>query len=680
MPVVVAGAQHGEVELGLFWEGRLYNRIVVAVAGAMFAVLALVAVIVTDLYDRDFPQAMGAQSRLGLDFSDSSFGRAEAFATLDEFDMRWNLGLVRVAPDLARDGDGQIFVALNDGDFPAEFHWFSGDSVGKFVGKERLAHSYPDGTYLVTGDSAHLDEFEDVLAGAGVEVYRGDASVADSLQFVVREGSFGAAVLATFALVVALALFWLSMRARGRALRVLGGCPTGRIQVQDLGGFGAALLVSAGVVALASAAYVGMFHGWVYVGSFLKVLVGLQVAVIAVSLLAALVMSAAAWPSAAMLATRQPAVQSLRRSAIVVQALTFLLVLTAAGPAWSAYQHSTATAAETSQWKQLSDQVTIAFAMAEDDEMVAVEAQIGELVGDAESLDAVALSYTYTQEMWPQTDFGSYEAVSFVNQRWLDLVTMAAPGTTVTSVPYRNVPEMLGREVREEAEFLSREGLPEELLDQFRFLRPADGFALPVAQGGGGERLHFMENVLVVVVPSLYEVYDDSALTSMASSSNVMFTGVAATQQLLEHNGLAIKALRDRGFKGELNIVYVAEDGLLQAQFAAYVVWLLSLALMALVVAFTVTAAISALITALLRAKRDFPLRVAGRSWVPILRSRVARELLVGVGLVMIAVLLQGTDAIGPVAVAAAFGLLVVPVSHLFAARWCFAGVSRRRL
>jgi len=657
----------------------VYKRIIVAVAGALFALLALLAAIITDLYDRDFPQAIGAESRLNLDFSESGLSVTEAFAKLEKLDARWNLGLVKVAPDLASDGDGQVYVALNDRDLPDEFTWFGGDGAGKIVGKDRLETSYPDGFYLVTGEKAHLSEFEDTLKSEGVKVGRGDASIFKSLEFVVRERGFAAAVLAAFALIAALALFWLSLRARGRALRVLGGCPTSRIQVQDLAGFGGAPLVSAVAVALVASCYVGLFHGWIYVGTFLNALFSLQVAVITVSLLATLIMSASAWPSATMIATRQPAVKSLRSAAIVIQALTFLLVVAAAGPAWSAYKHSSAIAAEMAQWKKLADQVAIVFAT-DVDEMNHMEPLIGKLVKDAESLDKVAFSYTYTQEMPMPADFGEYSAISYVNQRWLDMVTMDAPQPAVTKVPYHSIPKGLVKMIREEAELLSRKELSDEQFGKFKFLRPIDGFRLPVAQGGGGERLHFADDVLVVVVPSLYDTYNDSALTSMVSGSNIVFTGVTATQELLGKHGLDVKALRDRDINGELKVVYVAEEGILRAQFAAYVVWLLNLALIALVIAFTVAAAISALITARLQAKRDFPLRVAGQSWVRILRSRVAKEMLVGVGLVGVVVLLQRPDEIGAVLVAAVYGLLVVPLSHLFAVRWCFDRASKRRI
>jgi hypothetical protein len=248
-------------------------------------------------------------------------------------------------------------------------------------------------------------------------------------------------------------------------------------------------------------------------------------------------------------------------------------------------------------------------------------------------------------------------------------------------VPYHQVQEMVAPAFGEQYILWSRSRSPgEEQLARLQFLRPVDGFRLPVATGGGSGGLRFLDDVLVAVVPSLHDTIDDANLTSMISTRNIVFTDVTATQKLLEHQGLATQALRDRGFKGQLRVVYIAEEGILQAQFAQYVVWLLNLALAALAVAFVVAAAISALITALLRAKRDFPLRVAGRSWVLILRSRVAGELLAGAGLTAIVLPFQEPDATGAVLVAAAMGLLVVPLTHLLSARWCFAGIGRRRI
>lgn len=657
----------------------MYKRIIVIVSGALFTLLALLAAIITDLNDREFPQAIGSESRLNISFNESEFSITEAFSKLEELDTRLNLGLVKIAPDLAGDGDSKIFTTLNDEALPDEFTWFSGDDTGKIVGKDRLANSFPDGLYLVTGNTSRLDEFEDTLKDAGVKVARRDASTLDSLVFVVKERGFTTVILASLALISSLALFWLSVRARGRALRVLGGSPTVRIQMQDLTGFGGALLVSAGTVAMVATSYVGVFHGWMYVSTFLEVLISLQVVVIALSILVALIMSASAWPSATMLATRQPAVKSIRSAVIAIQALTFVLVVASAGPAWSAYKHSSAIADEMAQWKRLADQVSIVFAT-DIGEMDRMQPMIGEMVKDAESIETVALSYTYTKEMWPSVDFGEYSTVSLVNQRWLDLVTMGEKQPAVTPVSHHNISENLVHEIQEVMDILSRKNHSDKLFEQLQFLQPVEESRLPVAQGGGGESLHFGDDVLLAVVPSLYDTFNDYNLTSLISSSNIVFTSVTATQQLLERHSLDVQALRDRGFKGELKVVYIAEEGILQAQFAAYLVWLQNLSLIALVVAFSVATAISALITATLQAKRDFPLRLAGRSLMRILQSRVAKELLVGVVLVVVVVMVQRPHDIGIVLLTAAYGLLIVPLFHLLAVRWCFNGVSKRRI
>lgn len=657
----------------------MYKRIIVLVASALFILLAFLATIITDLYDRDFPQALNVDSSLTLDFSESDISINEAFAMLEEMDERWNLGLVKIAPDLERDNDNQIFAALNDNDLPTEFTWFGGNDAVQIVGKERLETSYPDGFYLVTNKRDHLGEMQGVLQKEGVKVERTDASVFDSLKFVVFERGFSTAVLASFALIAALALFWLSLRARGRALRVLGGCPTIRIQMQDLSGFAAMLFISAFIVLLLSGIYVGIFHGWMYVSTYLKILIGLEVSVIFVSLLAALIMSATAWPSATMLANRQPAVKSLRLIAIIVQALTFLLVVSAAGPSWSAFKHSSAVASETAQWKQLADQAGIVFAT-ELEDMDQMEGQIGELVKDAESHDEVALSYTFTKEMVMSVDFGEFSAVSLANQKWLNLVSEDSPQSFLTPVTYESIPNELVEMLQEQLEILSREEFAKDSFEQYQFLRPTTNFQLPVAIGGGGEKLHFADDVLIVVMPSIYEAFNDSNLTSLASTRNLMFTGVTETQQLLEKHELDTHSLREKGVNGELNVVYVAEDGILQAQYAAYLVWLQNLSLVALIIAFTIATVISALITALLKAKHDFPLRVAGHSWRIILQSRVLKELLVGLCLVGIVVVFQGIHEIGAIVAVVIYGLIIVPLSHLFTTRWCFNGVSKRRI
>jgi len=655
------------------------KRIISIVSCALFILLALLAMVITDLHDRDYPHDIGVETKFNLDFSESDLSINEAFEILEEFDMRWDMGLIKVTPDLTDEDYSQVFAMLSNRDLPEKFTWFSGNDLGKIVSKKRLDHSYPDGDYLITSKNAHLTKFEDELKSMGVKVEREDASIFKSLEFVVWERGFAAAVLASFALMMTLALFWLSLKARSRALRVLSGSPTIRIQIQDLTGFAGLLLLSASVVALVTAVYVGVFHGWLYVVTFLKVLFSIQVFVITISLLSILIMAVFAWPSATMLATRQPAVKSLRSIAIMIQALTFILVVVMAAPAWSTYKQSSDIAAEMEQWKQLADQVSISFAT-DVGEMDRMEKQISQIVKEAELNDDVALSYTYTQEMRENIDFGEYSTISMVNQRWIDLVSKGVSNSTVTVVANDNIPEELVQMIEEEIGILLRDKNSEHILTQIQFFQPVNGFQIPISQGGGGEKLYFTDEVLLVVVPSLYETYNDSSLTSMISTNNILFTGVTATQKLLEQHGLDVQSLRDQQINGELNVVYIAEDGILQAQYVAYVAWLQGLALIALVVAFTLASIIHAMITARLQAKNDFPLRLAGRSWMRIIKKRIIKELFVGLALVAIVLILQKPEDIEIIIMVATYGCIIVPLSHLLFVRWYFNGVSRRKI
>jgi hypothetical protein len=216
--------------------------------------------------------------------------------------------------------------------------------------------------------------------------------------------------------------------------------------------------------------------------------------------------------------------------------------------------------------------------------------------------------------------------------------------------------------------FQSRDRLTTaEALSKVSFYRYAGPGAFPMSLTG---TLVFSNDAIIVMVPSVHDLLNDDFLASAASSSNLVFTGLGPTQELVERHGLQ---------KG-VHVKYVAEEGILRAQFAAYFAWLQGISLVALFAALVVSALIGASITAVLKAKRDFPLRLAGKRWAEILADRVAREWSVGVALIGLVVLFQGLDGGVLVAVVAAAGLLVSPLMPVVAARWAFANVSLRRM
>nr|PZN38726.1 MAG: hypothetical protein DIU70_10530 [Bacillota bacterium] len=404
----------------------MYKRIVFIISVALFAFLAFVAVIVTELHDREFPVALGTKAAADLDFRWTRMSNEEAFRQLGMLSDRLGLGLIRVAPDLEGDPSGQVFVVL--GQEPA---WtgpvprFGNQPDGRILGKDALAPSYATGTYLVTGETAHLAEFRAWLAEHRVEQRWGEDTLGTVLEWLVRQSEFGTALLACAAMMVSLALYWLTVKARGRAIRVLAGVSTWRIQYEDLGGF-LMVLVAAAVLSNACAVpYVGFVHGWIFVPYYAKVLAIFEIAVIAVTMALALVLAAVSWPSPAMLAAREPAVKTLRNGTAVLRLVKYTLILATIGPAITAFAHAKDAAAEQAMWKALADQVVLSFPLGTtESDFQRLMPHVGQVVQAAESRNAVAFSYAIPGEHLRinRHDIAPYRYLVLVNQRWLDLM------------------------------------------------------------------------------------------------------------------------------------------------------------------------------------------------------------------------------------------------------------------
>lgn len=655
----------------------MQKKLVAATMTALFALLGSMAVMVADFHDRSWPQRLGAQARISLDFDDAGLGREEATALVVSMGREHGLGLFKLAPDLD-DSRREVFVAL-DGSQLSEVAWFGDRGPAPVLGVERLADSPPDGTYLVQ-DVAGLDAAIAELEARGVAVTRIDASVVDTVLHLVLETGFTAPVLAGTLLVAALTVYWLASRARSRALRVLGGASPRRIQAQDVGGYLGLLFGCAAAVAVASCLLVGLLRGWVYVPVFATGMLLFEAVTLAVSVAVIAVTSCLAWPSADLFATRRPAVAALRWPARVVQAATLTALVACTGPAWTAARDAEQTARELAAWNEFSDQVRIAFAI-EDQYFDVVAPDFARMVGAAESDGQAAMSYTVTAAEWGG-DFGSYSAVSFVNPNWTELVGRSVGPDALVETDRAATEAVLEREFGPQLD-LWRAGTGTDAADvlaAIRTLAPAPGVQYPVAESGG--RLGFRDDVLVLEAPTIDTVFNDGDIANLASGGSIVFTGVDATQDRLETAGLDRPGLAALGVQGELYPLYMAEEGILQAQFAAYLARILAIAVAALAVAFVVSAGVNAIVAALLHARRDFPMRLGGATWERATRPRALRELLIGGPLVVLVLAFRLDDPAATAATAAtgAAGIALLYFGHGFAAGAVFSQITHRRL
>lgn len=652
----------------------MYRRVVAGTALVLFGLVALMAAVVTDLHDRSLPQALGAKAAVTLDFSDSSLTSEDAFTQLGRLSDQLGLVLVKVAPDLAGDRSGQVFVTLGSAGGPP-------DSVARFGGQPdaqvrdstALEHSYASGDYLVTGRLAGREPFDGWLEANHVGARWADDGVTATLMLVVRETSFATTLLAAAVLTVTLVLFWLSVRARGRALRVLAGVPAQRIQVEDLGGFMLTMLTAALVCDAIAVTLVGITQGWVFAPYYLETLALFGAVILGATLVAGAVLSAASWPTAEVLAARRPAAARLRGVATVLEAGVFTLVLATVAPAASAYALATQSAAQQATWYSLSDQVSLSFSsVLGENGFVDLMPGVGDLVAEAEADGAVALSYAWTADPQAGVDLWPERNVALVNQTWLDLmVGRGSPAGTTGFEPLAldDVPDGVLGFLEPSLELWSRDGLPgDEALRTLTFYRYRSARPVPMATAGSGD-LEFLRDAIVVVTPNLHGVFGDSFLASVASTGNLVFAGLAPTLALVH----------DHGLTGKVDVRYIAEEGVLRAQYTAYFAWLRGVSLAALAVALAVAGAVGAFITATLQARRDFPMRLAGRPWAAILAGRVTKEWLSGLVITGLVLARQGTDHAALVAAFAAVALVSAPLAHLVAVRRSFTNLSLRR-
>ncbi len=605
----------------------MHKRIVFAVSIVLFALVAPAAGIMADLHDRDYPVQLGVRVAGYLEFDDTGMSDAEAFRELGTLSDRFDLGLLKVAPDLSGDQSGQIFVMVgNQDNLPDTIPRFGDQPDARISTNSALANSYASGLYLVAGNTTHLEEFKTWLTAHGVSNRWSHDTFKDRLLLLVRQSSFATSMLAAIALMVSLVLYWLSVKAKGRALRVLAGVPAWRIQFEDLGRFLVTMAAAASICFVVALIYVGVAHGWVFVPHYARELLTFKAIVILATMVCAVAMSVASWPNVRMLVAREPAVKSLRKVSVALKGATFALVLIAVAPALAAYTDSKAAAAQQAQWNSLADQVAVSFPAGTGEsgfqELMPI---VGNLVSDAEQRDAVALSYTWTDEILMTSELEPFEGLSLVNQRWLDLMLTEvhsggnkADQSVNGLIPLTpdQVPHNIEQFLDAQLPLLMRDDVTGvEALSQLSFYRNPESLRIPLSLGGSGE-LVFPDDAIIVVAPSVHKIFDDNFLTSVASTRNLIFTGLGQTQALIAQHGL-----RDR-----VEVKYVAEEGVLRAQLTAYFAWLQGVSLVALIVALATSALIGAFITAVLNARRDFPLRLAGKRWAEVLADRVARE------------------------------------------------------
>lgn len=648
----------------------MHRRAIFTISTVLFLLLNVLSYSATALWDYGFPIALETRAGVQLDFSRSDLTQTQALPQLIEVTQQAKLGLIRVLPDLTGDQAAELYVRLGSaGPGTGDVPHFGFIPTGRVVEADALHGAFPSGRYLVTSESA---EGRLLLATwlqqHGVKASWSEGTVASFLSLLGSQPAFLLTLVAASALALSLVLYWLTVRARSRALRVLGGVPTGRIMAEDGGRHFLTTSAAAVMALIVGSAVVLIRDGAVFLPAFATIQVAFSLVLVGVSVAGLFVMSAISWPSETALARRSLPMARLRRATAVLLFTTFAVIAFAVGPVVERLNQAQQFATQQARWHALANEVVLSFAAQPEDEAHVLSALPG-MLRSADAQRRLAFSYAWSAEDGAGAGpvDPRYDAVALVNGRWLQL--MGVPESQGQRVDRQQLPPAV-RDFFESSLplWLQDEGAAaqEAWWSHVRAIQFDDGEAT-VAKGGSGQLL-FPRRTLILEVPAPAEAFNADFLYSAASTRNVTLTGLDQSAS----------ALRSAGLSQWVEARFAAQDGILVAQHAAFTAWLSALSLGALTLAFVVSAFISALISSMLFARTAFLQRLDGRPWATILGPRLAAPLTAGAVVGGVAVVLSASPlAVGSAVVA---GGVVVVVFHFATARWAFEKCCQRAL
>lgn len=650
----------------------MHRRLFFAVSSLVFILAAMLSVISSDLHDRALPQGIHPDISMTLDFSTSNMDDAQALQELADIGERQKLGIVKVMPDLDGDASAQTFVAL---DSTARQQLPSGKTIKRFgnmpdsrvADSSRLASASANGQYYLLHGNPSDSVVHEWIKRNGISVTWGTDSFRDNTRLLVSQPSFVMSMAAALALIVTMALYWMAVRIRSRALRVLSGVPAWRIQKDDMMGILLPALCAMSLIDVIAIAAIGIAKGFVFVPYFLRMLLLLEGMALVGMIAATLIIGMASWPSTATIMQRTPGNVGLRRSALAMKALVFVAALAVTAPSMSALASADSTAREQRVWERLSDQVSISLSYDDDPQL---DSKIADVLRELEHDGKAALSYTFTADMMGETDS---MPVALVTRQWLGLMGI---DPTQASHTVRASYDRLSSEAKEilsqMTDWSSSPQSGETMIDQAAYY-VVDGDTVPVLKGGSDTML-FPDRLTLIVLENYCGFSDSGFLVPAATTRNIVMTGLQDVRDKLQQAGLSQQS----------QVRYVAEEQILQAQFATYFAWLQAIAFILLAISFALTVMVHAMTRASLRAKHDYPLMLNGFPPIRLAGTAILSETCVAIVATLIltfaALCQSGALAALAVGLLGLFAILVSAFSHILSVNHMFTAINTRTL
>ncbi|WPF66931.1 MULTISPECIES: hypothetical protein [unclassified Corynebacterium] len=566
----------------------------------------MLALLVTELDDRNAALALNPAYIAEIDFSESDVPAARAHKRLVELNEEWGLGLVKPL----RRSTSETFVFFEHGaeGIPGEVPRMDG-SVSAAASVAALEHSVPGGVYLVLERGADLEGFSHGLREMGAELSRvEEVSVGGIFRFyLVQQPMILFSIFALLLLLGALTVYWVGVRGRRRQQELFFGQSARLIIARDV-----LTLTLPFVLVLALGGAVLFFS----VDSPFHRAVLLVVLKIYLFLIGALLtlLFFALWmvrPRVKAAGSRTAWMERLRPLIFPSKGLAIACILLAFP--WVILAYSDSTSARRAHDIAYRIEPFAGFGVVDmpNEDFENNLADFGEVVLDLQREGSAVFSY-----LAPPMSVGLSEedsALGFANTPWLEAVDFSGRVDSDEVVTWAGLPQKYRESIPAEIWLRERDTPPEEW--RYHIVRSGSGIGMLLPNMSGVELVHDM---VLVEVPSIAD-FNDSFLTSALSMGNIVARDIDEAYRA-----------RDSSEIGEyISVYYIGENAMYIAKMLEYRERIMVISFVVLVIAFVVLLLSVAAVDSALNARRNMLRNLAGYSLWGISLSSVRADMIV---------------------------------------------------
>ncbi len=589
-------------------------------AVAITALIALVAGVYAAAADLDgLPDS---DYVLSVRFDGSPLSRDQIISKLDTYANETGVGIVRVASAPDDFLNKRVAFAFGSKEIQnADIDWFSPTMSGSMSTSSNLGTTSLNGVYSLSGNDSQAVSFRTWMTSE----LKADAVLTKKtsvglLSYALLTVGAWVPVSAAILLLGATILSWFVLRARGRELRVMAGMRLSHVVFADLRSlFGALALPALGTYLIAVS--VVLATGFGRFGYYTATLALFSGVLAAFTIVVALLLGLLTLPSVRDIAARRP---SERASWVISELLKVAAVMIVAAilPTVSGIvANASAAASQGATWGAMGDDVTLRIAQRPG---AAEEAAFAGLTRDMVGNDAAMFSMSLDSSTVDLVDDAAaadlkamgYDSVVLTDLRYLDTVNGArgASWDPITAQQsFGDLPESVTGKLVPTLKLWTTDRQGPEI----QIYENTSDVDIAVSGSMAGT-LDVNQRPLILVVKDVAQ-FDNSFLASAVSRGNVVFTDPEQVARLVKERDMVAKIL---------SIDRIADLGLYDAQSKQRNAQLGASAIALAVLALIMCVAVTAWIFALLRRRRWFVQRTAGKSWNTILLPRLLWELI----------------------------------------------------